>query len=143
MKRNKTGRFGSLVIVAALLLTASPFAAQQPVDQEALYRLVNKVRKKIVMLDNFGVFDWITFGLKQDASGGIVVALQGYASRPTLKKSAERVTAPIIPVIGVAQRHGHVVGDRDGPVAPDPLAQLLLQRRHLRVRASDVASRIR
>jgi osmotically-inducible protein OsmY len=93
MRRNKLGKVVSALLVAALVLLA-PVSAQQEVDEEALYRLVNQIQKKIVTLNNFGVFDFISFGLKGGQTG-IIVVLQGYASRPTLKDSAEKVVSQL------------------------------------------------
>jgi len=93
MRKNKLGKVLSALLVAALVSLA-PVSAQQEVDEETLYRLVNQIQKKIVTLNNFGVFDFISFGLKGGQTG-IIVVLQGYASRPTLKDSAEKVVAKL------------------------------------------------
>ena len=81
---------GSLLLAA--LVALGPVSAQQQVNEEALYRLVNQIRKKIVTLNYFGVFDFISFGLKGGQTG-VIVVLEGYASRPALKDSAERVVS--------------------------------------------------
>ena len=86
-------RLGALFVLVALASLA-PLASQQQVDQEEVYRLVNKIRKKILTLPNYGVFDYLTFGLGQGPEGYIVV-LRGYASRPTLKTSADKVIGRI------------------------------------------------
>ncbi len=88
MRKNKFGKILSSLLVAALVSLA-PVSAQQEVSEEDLYRLVNQIQKKVLTLNNFGVFDFITFGLKGGQTG-IIVVLQGYASRPTLKDSAEK-----------------------------------------------------
>jgi len=75
-------------------VSLGPVSAQQEVSEEALYRLVNQIQKKILTLNNFGVFDFITLGLKGGQTG-IIVVLQGYASRPTLKDSAEQAVSKI------------------------------------------------
>ncbi len=93
MRNNKLGKVLSALLVAALVSLA-PVSAQQEVSEEALYRLVNQIQKKILTLNNFGVFDFISFGLKGGQTG-IIVVLQGYASRPTLKDSAEQVVSKI------------------------------------------------
>lgn len=79
--------------IALLVAVATPMKAQ-PGDQEEIYKLANAIRKQIVMLDNYGVFDNITFGL-ENATTGYKVILKGQASRPTLKDSAERVVKKI------------------------------------------------
>ncbi len=82
--------------VALALCWAPYLAAQQPPpDQEEILRLAGQIRKRIVTLNNYGVFDHITFGLKRAAEGGYVVVVGGYASRPTLKKSISRVVSKI------------------------------------------------
>jgi len=93
MRKNKHGKVLSSLLVAALVAPGL-VSAQQEVSEEALYRLVNQIQKKILTLNNFGVFDYISFGLKGGQTG-IIVVLQGYASRPTLKESAEKVVSQI------------------------------------------------
>ncbi len=93
MRKNKLGKVLSALLVATLVALV-PVSAQQDVSEEDLYRLVNQIQKKILTLNNFGVFDFISFGLKGGQTG-IIVVLQGYASRPTLKDSAEQVVSKI------------------------------------------------
>ncbi len=93
MRRTITRSTLILAVVASFLVAASPLAAQDA-NQEEAYRLANQIRKKILMLSNYGVYDYITFGLKPGSSGYIVV-LNGYASRPTLQKSADRVVSKL------------------------------------------------
>jgi osmotically-inducible protein OsmY len=64
----------------------SPDAAQQQV-----LRIAKEVRKQIVTLPQYGVFDNIHFGIKPDGT----VVLRGEASRPTLKSGAENVVKKI------------------------------------------------
>ena len=66
-----------------LLLAGGALTAQQP-NQEEVFQLANLVRKRIVTLNNYGVFDSINFGIQPGAAGYKVV-LKGSASRPTLK----------------------------------------------------------
>lgn len=77
-----------------VLVSPGLVLAQQDFSEEDVYRLANQIRKKILTLNNFGVFDFISFGLKGGQTG-IIVVLQGYASRPTLKDSAEQVISKI------------------------------------------------
>jgi translation elongation factor EF-1beta len=93
MKNSRLGKVLSALLVATLVALA-PVSAQQDVSEEDLYRLVNQIQKKILTLNNFGVFDYISFGLKGGQTG-IIVVLQGYASRPTLKDSAEKSVSQI------------------------------------------------
>jgi osmotically-inducible protein OsmY len=60
--------------------SASPSA-----NQENLLRIAKDVRRQIVSLPQFGVFDNIHFGVKPDGT----VVLRGEASRAVLKSSAE------------------------------------------------------
>jgi osmotically-inducible protein OsmY len=85
----------------ALSITTLPILAQQqqqpqqeaqPLPQgpptfsdEDARRITEEVRRALARLTNFGVFDWITFGIH-----GKNVILNGYASRPTLRSDAER-----------------------------------------------------
>jgi osmotically-inducible protein OsmY len=66
--------------------TANPDAPQQEV-----LRIAKEVRKQIVTLPQYGVFDYIHFAIK----GTNTVVLRGKASRPTLKSGAESVVSKI------------------------------------------------
>jgi osmotically-inducible protein OsmY len=59
--------------------------------EKEILRIAEQVRKQIVMLPQYGVFDYIHFSIK----GADTVVLQGKASRPTLKSSAENVVKRI------------------------------------------------
>ncbi len=59
-------------------------------SSEQLGQIVQQVRKQILSLPEYGVFDYITFGVQ-----GRTIVLHGYASRPILKSSAERVVKGI------------------------------------------------
>lgn len=59
-------------------------------SERTVLRIAEQVQKNIVQLPNYGLFDDIRFGIK-----GNTVILKGYASRPTLKESAERVVKNI------------------------------------------------
>lgn len=80
----------------ALCLTILPILAQQqeaqPLPQgpptfsdEDAQRITQEVRRTLNRLNNYGVFDWIFFGIH-----GKNVILDGFASRPTLRSDAER-----------------------------------------------------
>jgi len=62
-------------------------------------RMAEKVRKEIVRLTDYGVFDNIGFAVKDNR-----VVLTGQASRPTLKSSAERVVKRIEGIEAVDNR---------------------------------------
>ncbi len=82
-------------ILAAGGLVAAPQAEQKPqISPEEVQGLAQQVTRQIVRLSNYGLFDQITFGIGKNEAG-YVVTLKGFASRPTLRKSAERVTAKI------------------------------------------------
>ncbi len=93
MKSSRLRKVLSALLVAALV-SLGPVSAQQDFSEEDVSRLAHQIRKKILTLPNFGVFDYISFGLKGGQTG-IIVVLQGYASRPTLKDSAEKVVGQI------------------------------------------------
>jgi hypothetical protein len=59
--------------------------------QQEILRIAKEVRKQIVMLPQYGVFDNIHFAIK----GTDTVVLQGKASRPILKSSAENVVKKV------------------------------------------------
>jgi osmotically-inducible protein OsmY len=66
-------------------------------DQQQVLRIAKEVRKQIVTLPQYGVFDNIHFGIK----GSDTVVLMGQASRPTLKSGAENVVKKIEGVTSV------------------------------------------
>lgn len=87
----------TLTIGQALLIACSialPTVAQQGEQDEALIRTANKIRKEIVTLSDYGVFDWITFSMAPGQSG-YKLTLKGSASRPTLKSGAEQVAKKV------------------------------------------------
>ena len=97
MKTSLGKPFWGAAFGLALALAAGPGAAQQSgqVNEEEVLRLAGQIRKKIVTLSNYSVFDSITFGLKHGPEGGYVVVVGGYASRPSLKKSVGRAVSRI------------------------------------------------
>ena len=60
-------------------------------NDEKLLKIAQEVRKQIVTLPQYGVFDNIHFGITPDGT----VVLRGEASRPTLRSSAENVVKKI------------------------------------------------
>jgi hyperosmotically inducible protein len=81
--------------LALSLLTLPLLFAQAPSDQ-GRRRIENAIRKEILTLPFYAVFDWITFRLD-----GYKVTLDGKVTRPTLKSDAERVVKKIEGVEGV------------------------------------------
>ncbi len=58
-------------------------------NQETM-RIVESVRRQLLSLPDYDVFDWLTFSIQ-----GHTVILHGYASRPVLKSEAEKVVKGI------------------------------------------------
>jgi hyperosmotically inducible protein len=82
-------RFTTLFLLVALtMLAVLPSSAAPNTTDE--FQLVEKVRKELVTLPFFSVFDNFSFNYKDG-----VVTLMGQVTRPTLKSSAERVVARI------------------------------------------------
>jgi hyperosmotically inducible protein len=94
--------FMASVILSAGLLGAQE-AGQAPAvngwSQNDVLRIEKEVRKQIVSLPQYGVFDDIHFGIK-----GKTIILDGQASRPTLQSSAENVVKKIEGVYAVDNR---------------------------------------
>ena len=93
MARSAIHRFTPVLL--ALVLSAAPALAQAvqsgPVlSQEDTIRIVTEVRKQLLGLTDYSVFDWITFGIH-----GKTLVLNGYASRPILKDEAGRAVKKI------------------------------------------------
>jgi hyperosmotically inducible protein len=87
--RKTIRRFGLAVL--ALGLVAMPIAASAADHDAAETALLsNKVRKELVTLPFYSVFDNFTYQIDGDK-----VILSGEVTRPTLKTSAERVVARI------------------------------------------------
>jgi hyperosmotically inducible periplasmic protein len=80
-------RFAFSVLMAAAL-AAPGFSAKPPAG--TLEETARQVRKEILTLPNYGLFDNIKFSIEGDT-----VLLTGYASRPTLKSSAANVVKDI------------------------------------------------
>jgi osmotically-inducible protein OsmY len=59
--------------------------------QQELQRISREVQRQILRLPQYGVFDALHFAIKGDTT----IVLRGYASRPTLKSSAENVVKKI------------------------------------------------
>jgi hyperosmotically inducible periplasmic protein len=68
-------------------------------NQNQILRMAEQIRKNIVTLPNYGVFDDLKFAIQ-----GGEVTLSGYASRPTLKSSAEKVTRSVEGVESVVNK---------------------------------------
>jgi hyperosmotically inducible protein len=98
----KRALFAALTIMALAFTSLSAFAAPAPqkkskksrlesrprAEGEAADRdyLVKEIRKELVTLPFFGVFDWLEGKVEPDGT----VYLAGQVTRPTLKKDAQR-----------------------------------------------------
>ena len=93
---------GFILIVALFVLAAGPLAAQDndAKIQEEIVNLINKVRKNLLMLTEYGPFDYITFSLARSEKGYTVI-LKGFASRPSLKDAAEKTVQRVDRVANV------------------------------------------
>lgn len=86
-----------LATISCLVLLAPSAQSQQQTQgmseaqQQATLRIAKEVRRDILSLPQYGVFDNIHFAIK----GGDTVILKGQASRPTLKSSIENVVKKI------------------------------------------------
>jgi hyperosmotically inducible periplasmic protein len=80
-----------LVLCVCLAKAQEQTNATSTAGQENLLRIAKEVRKAIVTLPQYGVFDNIHFAINTDGT----VILLGEASRPTLKSSAENVVKRI------------------------------------------------
>ena len=80
-----------LILCVCLAKAQEQTNAGSTAGQENLVRIAKQVRKAIVTLPQYGVFDNIHFAINPDG----VVILRGEASRPTLKSSAENVVKKV------------------------------------------------
>jgi len=85
---------GSIVIQSVLLfitlLTGPPLVAQRPASARGQERLIREVRRELVMLPYYSVFDNLEYRVE-----GEVVTLLGQVTRPTLKSDAARAVMQI------------------------------------------------
>jgi hyperosmotically inducible periplasmic protein len=68
-------------------------------NQNKILQTAERIRKNIVTLPNYGVFDDLRFSIQ-----GGEVTLTGYASRPTLKSSAEKAVRSVEGVDSVVNK---------------------------------------
>ena len=96
--RGKFALCAAVIIVTTLPINSSAQETQSPAtfSQEDGLRIVKEVRKRLLGLTNYSVFDWLTFGIH-----GNSIVLNGYASRPTLKNDAGRSVKSIPGVAAV------------------------------------------
>ena len=77
-----------MVGVLALSLALGGVTLAQ--SEAQVMEMAAAIQKAIVTLPNYGVFDQLSFGIEQET-----VILRGFASRPTLKNSAEKVAKQV------------------------------------------------
>ena len=83
----KTFKSKAMVVLALLVLSASVTLAGAPPEQQ---RTMDKVRKELVTLPYFGLFDNLEYKVEGDT-----VTLYGQVLRPTTRSDAERRVARI------------------------------------------------
>lgn len=98
---NMTTRF--LATATLFALAATGIATAQPASTPEISRLASQVSREIGTLSNYGVFDHISFSLNP-TDAGYQVTLHGFASRPTLAKSAARVVKNIESIAAVENK---------------------------------------
>lgn len=84
---------------AAIGMFAQTPAVSDAPSEQAVARIAGQIQREILSLPNYGLFDWITFSVRD-----YNVVLQGYASRPVLKESAQKVTEKVEGVAAVENR---------------------------------------
>ena len=73
-----------IVLVGTLIATPAGLWSQRPTSDGAAHRIEREVRRELVMLPFYGVFDNLAFKVQGDT-----VTLLGQVTRPTLKSDAE------------------------------------------------------
>lgn len=85
--------------ILTLMIAVTPVAAN-PVDEAAQYdKTIKKIRKELVTLPFFSVFDNLSFKLEDGT-----VTLYGQVSRPSLKGDAKRVVQKVAGVEEVVNK---------------------------------------
>lgn len=90
--------FATMFLGLALALTSLSVTAN-PLNAEQQDRTMKKIRKELVTLPFYGVFDNLAFKYEDGT-----VTLFGQVSRPTLRKDAERVVERVNGVENVVNR---------------------------------------
>lgn len=86
-------------MILTLVAMAAPVAANPNSKVEDTDKTLKKIRKELVTLPFYGVFDNLAFNYEDG-----VVTLYGQVSRPTLRKDAERVVERVAGVDQVINR---------------------------------------
>lgn len=74
----------------AFLLTGSNLLAAELPNSDQLATEAEQIHKAIAGLPDYDLFDWVSFDIQ-----GSTVILNGFASRPMLKKEVQRVVAKV------------------------------------------------
>jgi osmotically-inducible protein OsmY len=77
-----------------LLLSVSGILRAQDQEQVRIQNLANQVRKVVLSLPDYSVFDYFSFGINK-GTDGYVVSLMGYTVRPTLKDGVQKMVQKI------------------------------------------------
>lgn len=88
----------AVLLMSLTLLSALPSLAK-PVSPADAQQTVQKIRKELVTLPFYGVFDNLAFKYEDG-----VVTLYGQVARPTLRKDAERVVEKVTGVEDVVNK---------------------------------------
>ena len=88
----------AVLLLSLTLLSALPSQAK-PVSPEDVTQVTKKIRKELVTLPFYGVFDNLAFKYEDG-----VVTLYGQVARPTLRKDAERVVEKVSGVENVVNK---------------------------------------
>ena len=91
----QTRRLATLVVAVVALGLGGAYA---PAEKEKPPSTVEQIRKELIQLPYYGVFDFIAFGYN-DATG--TVTLNGYGYRTTLREDAERAVKRVAAVKNV------------------------------------------
>lgn len=93
--QTKLSRFLLIALSLSIFSGAEVSAQKDPQrEQEEIFGLANQVRKKLLMLTEYGPFDYLYFSIKP-ADKGYAVTLKGYAAKPILQKTAENAVKRI------------------------------------------------
>lgn len=88
------------VLTVVLLVPVLPLqASSEPQSSRSREAMAGKIRKELVTLPFFGVFDNLSFKIEENT-----VTLYGQVTRPSLKSSAERVVEKVSGVEEVINR---------------------------------------
>ncbi|HJQ30911.1 MAG TPA: BON domain-containing protein [Pyrinomonadaceae bacterium] len=82
---NRVAAVGAALVIAASAAVAAPAPAESSAQPAAYEQLVKKVRKELVTLPWYGVFDNLAYEID-----GSTVKLYGQVVRPTTRTDAER-----------------------------------------------------